>query len=72
MCSLKEIVSINQGGSKAVSINRYCPSNGVPEYFYLVFFINVLQLLEPKLLVMCERIGEALKMICSTYLFEKI
>ncbi len=39
---------------------------------HLVLCKNVLLLLEPKLLVMCERIGEALKIVCSAYQFALI
>jgi hypothetical protein len=35
----------------------------------LNFAKNVLPPLDPKLLVMWERIGEALKMVCSAYQF---
>jgi hypothetical protein len=35
----------------------------------LNFAKNVLPPLEPKLLVLWERIGEALKMVCSAYQF---
>jgi hypothetical protein len=65
---LKVLSSENQGGLKVVSIDRYWSSVFL---FFLGFFKKVLLLLEPKLLVMSERIGEALKMVFSTYQFVK-
>jgi hypothetical protein len=52
-----------------VSIDRFCSSVGVMEFFFFVrplfWILLILPLLEPELLVMCERIGEALKMVHS-------
>ncbi len=70
--------SENQGGLKVVSIDRYCFSGGVLEIF-LDFKGTpswILQKLfcryfEPKLLVMCVKIGEVLKMVCSADQFVK-
>jgi hypothetical protein len=47
----------------------YCSSVGVLDILDLAK--NVLSLFEPKFLVMCERIGEARKMVFSVYQFVK-
>ncbi len=59
-----------------VSNDRYCCSVGVLDIFFqflratnLNFAKNVLPPLEPKLLVMWERIGEALKVVYGAYQF---
>jgi hypothetical protein len=62
-----------------VSICRYYSSVGALDILFFLFlrasFLdfakNDLPPLEPKLLVMWERIGEALKMVYSAYQFEK-
>ncbi len=54
-----------------VAIDRYCSRSWGAGYFFIYlnghtildFAKNVLPLLEPKLLTMCERIGEALKIV---------
>jgi hypothetical protein len=57
-----ELSSENQGGSKVVSIDRYCFSVGVLDIFLILkshhlgfFKKKLLSLLEPKYLVMDER-----------------
>jgi hypothetical protein len=59
-----------------VSIDSYRYSDGVLDIFFLVskghhlgFGKKHLSLLEPKLLVMWERNGKALKMVYSAYQF---
>jgi hypothetical protein len=70
--NLKELSSGIQYGSTVVSIGRYCSSVrmlDIPIFILkgldLGFIKDILSIREAKLLVTCERIGEALKLVCT-------
>jgi hypothetical protein len=76
MLGLKVLSSENYGGSKLVSNERNCSSVGRWTFFFnfkgpssSIFQKNVSPKLEPQLLVMWERIGEAPKVVYGAYPF---